>query len=216
MIFKKKIITPDKIDWYQEPQQLVLQDARQLPLDNNYQPRHTLVVFIGGAMDDVYGPVLQGVFIPYRLRNAQQQDIAYATHGSVRAIVELVGRWHKAGKKIVLVGHSWGANSAMRVARNLETTCQIELLVTLDAVSRRLPGKQIHKPGTVKQWLNIYIDYRKASMEYSNTVARLGGYWGYCRHADENIRLSRDGAEEVTHAQAARMFREVADRVQVV
>ncbi len=175
--------------------------------------RHSLVLFMGGAMDDVYGPLFQGVFIPYRQRYSTHQDIAYATHAVSTASLELVHRWGQAGKQVCLVGHSWGGNSVVKIARRLSSAVDITLLVTLDPVSRRIPGWQVRKPANVAHWVNVYVDYRTASMEYSNIVARLGGYWGECRYADENIVLSHDASGEITHARAARMFQEVATKV---
>ena len=222
MLFKKKIVTPDMDDWHHDPNQLMLLDSQtkvsSLILSRQYIPKNTLVVFIGGAMDEVYRPLLNGVFIPYRLDKNIHQDTCYATHASAKQVTNLVKRWHQAGQKICLVGHSWGAKTIFEVAKQVAPKIRIKLLVTLDPVSRRLFRRQLKRPDNVHYWFNVHVDYKQASMEYSNVIARLGGYWGHCDHADNNIKLSRDKKEacaenggEITHANAERMFLEVID-----
>ena len=187
-----------------------------------FKPNKTLILFIGGAMDDVYRPLLNGVFIPYYQKHAAYQDCFYATHAAIPQILNLVMYWHSFGQKIALVGHSWGGNSALKVARKIAGQMgdgiTIELLVTLDPVSRRYFQRNIVKPVNVKRWLNVHIDYSRASMEYSNLVARLGGCWGHCRNADRNICLNWDTHKnkEITHTMANRQFVEVESEIACV
>ncbi len=218
MLFKKKIVTPDMNDWHHDPDQLMLLDSQtkvsSLMESRHYVPRYTLVVFVGGAMDEVYRPLLKGVFIPYRLDRSIHQDTCYATHASAKQVANLVKRWHRAGHKVCLVGHSWGAKTLFDVSKQVSPEIVISLLITLDPVSRRLFRRQLRRPDNVHQWINVHVDYKQASMEYSNVVARLGGYWGHCANADSNIKLSRDdneGGREITHANAERMFMEVVE-----
>ena len=218
MLFKKKIVTPDMNEWHHDPNQLMLLDSHSkvssLISSCKYVPENTLVVFVGGAMDEVYRPLLNGAFIPYRLEHGNDQDTCYATHASTKQVTALVIRWHQAGQKICLVGHSWGAKTIFHVARQLAPEVSIDLLITLDPVSRRFSRHQIKKPENVLRWLNVHVDYSQASMEYSNVIARLGGYWGHCANADTNSKLYREqgkNGEEITHAHAGRMFEEVKD-----
>lgn len=213
MLFKKKMVTPDMTDWHHNPDQLILLDSQTKVASLAGTPKQTLVVFIGGAMDEVYRPLLNGVFIPYRLKYDAHQDVCYATHASSQQIIVLVKHWYQAGQSICLVGHSWGANTALQIARQLTVETAVDLLVTLDPVSRRLFRRQQKKPYSVDKWMNVHIDYGQASMEYSNMVARVGGYWGDCRYADKNIKLSHDNNQEITHAKAERMFVEVKEVV---
>ncbi len=213
MFFKKKIVTPDMIDWYHDPDQLTVFGSHTDDSTHdllNYKAEKTLLVFLGGAMDDVYRPMLQGVFIPYRLKHVDHQDSCYATHAAIEETIQLIRYWHSAGQKIALIGHSWGGKSVFLIANKLTMEkIPIELLVTLDPVSRRYFRRQFKKPYHVKRWINVHVDYGKASMEYSNVIARLGGYWSHCQYADKNIKLSHDQEGEITHAMAGRMFAEV-------
>ena len=147
----------------------------------------TLVVFIGGAADSLAQPLLRGVFVPYEKRYGERgeklQDIAYSEHGGGR-IAELIKKWADAGQKIVIIGHSWGGHRAICVAEaNPDIT--IEYLATLDPVSWSKNGKQ-PKPGNVKQWTNIYVDYEVGDYSLPNIIARIGGPWQFCFSADFN------------------------------
>ncbi len=213
------------MDWHPDPDQLLLADPHARHLEANSTSydatkdaekngEKTLLIFLGGAMDDVYQPMLQGVFIPYRLKYDGHHDCCYATHAATKHIIQLIKYWHSNGQKICLLGHSWGGKNIHVIANKLIVEkIPIALLVTLDPVSRRYFRRHIKKPANVKKWVNVHVDYGKASMEYSNVIARLGGYWGHCQHADRNIRLSRDNDSEITHAMAGRMFAEVEEDV---
>ncbi len=229
MFFKKKMVLPhlspltQSVDPHQAYSDLLMLDNHVCPvlLDlSAHKADKSLVIFIGGAMDDIYRPLYNGVFVPYRLRYANHQDTVYTTHASIDLAITAIKYWQEAGQKICLVGHSWGGKSVLKIARRLEqkTSVKIDLLITLDPVSRRILGSSEQtKPAIVKEWVNVFIDYKKASMEYSNVVARLGGPWGNCTHADRNIMLSHDELGiEITHAMAARMFDEVEQRVTTI
>jgi len=219
MFFKKKIVLPDTDHAQFQFNDVLQTDHVEVSLQDLSQylstkmASKTLIVFIGGAMDDRYRPLYHGVFLPFRLRQqADSQDTCYATHATTKLIIPLIKHWSKAGQKVCIVGHSWGGNSALRIARELPQTV-IDLLVTLDPVSRRYLTRQTLKPENVNHWINVHIDYSKASMEYSNVIARLGGAWTDCPNADSNIKLSNDQNIEITHVMANRMFEEVAEEV---
>ncbi|HHQ6550919.1 TPA: hypothetical protein ACSTJZ_000754 [Serratia fonticola] len=175
----------------------------------------TLVVFVGGAMDASYQPLLSGVFAPYEERNGRdakdntgkvitqrKQDVAYSEHGGGK-VPPLMKEWHAAGQKIVLVGHSWGGDRVILLAQE-NPDIPIELLVTLDPVSRK--GKS-PKPKNVKHWDNIYIDYSIADGSSANLIARTGGPWENCSGADYNQALNTLPDMSYTgHANADRMF----------
>ena len=155
--------------------------------------KKTLVVFIGGASDDWRQPLLKSVFAPYEKAygrgNNRRQDIAYSESG-VKHVPSLMQKWAKANQKIVLVGHSWGGDSVIRLAENKENSnIPIKLLVTLDPVSLRKNGNQ-SKPKTVERWVNVYVDYNLADWSFPNIIARAGGKWGVCYKADKNVAIN--------------------------
>ena len=220
-MFTKKIITPDMTHWHQDPaNQLKLEDLGEHVPNRLYPVEKPLLIFVGGAMDDIYRPLLHGVFVPYRLQNSEQQDIIYATHGAHAGLIEIIHKWHDEGQKVALIGHSWGGQTVLDIARKLQqihgSERKIDLLVTLDPVSRRFLAKRQEKPANVSRWINIYVDYNRASLERSNLIARIGGYWGHCNHADRNIKMHRKQGQEVTHAKVNLMFAEVLDDVRQI
>ncbi|WDM85780.1 hypothetical protein K6025_04645 [Ehrlichia sp. JZT12] len=143
-----------------------------------------LVIFIGGALDDITRIVLR-LYAKYYTENHNHQDIAYATWGS-SAIIPIVDAWYGAQQKICLVGHSWGGNTEYVVTKKLETTI-IDLMCTIDPVSRAGVGGKLPKPYNLKRWYNVAIDYKKAKFSLNNLIAQLGGPWFYCDHADDNF-----------------------------
>jgi pimeloyl-ACP methyl ester carboxylesterase len=185
----------------------------------------TLVVFIGGAMDSSYQPLLRAVFAPYEGRNGKdtkdntgkviaqrKQDVAYSEHGGGK-VPPLMKEWHAAGQKIVLVGHSWGGDRVILLAQQ-NPYIPIELLVTLDPVSRK--GKS-PKPANVKCWDNIYIDYSIADRSSANMIARTGGAWESCPGADYNQALNTLPTMSFAgHANADEMFSKEWQKVEEI
>lgn len=179
----------------------------------------TLVVFIGGAADYKFQPLLRGVFYLYEREYGSSQDriqdVSYSEHGGGK-VPPVMKKWFEAGQKIVLVGHSWGGDRVIRLAED-NPQINIALLVTLDPVSRSKNGQQA-KPNNVKRWLNVYIDYKVADLSSANNIARVGGAWEACQNADINISLnsritkrqdgtiSREKINNFGHAHAREMF----------
>lgn len=139
-------------------------------------------------------------------------DGAWQTGAQIKA---LALHWMLQGQKVVLVGHSYGGDTVMDIARELSASGkELEVVVTLDPVSRGGPTADQPKPKHVKKWLNVYVDYTKAKNGTANNIARLGGPWGKCTNADEN-HVFLDGSGE-EHASAIDMFTKVKSHVEVV
>ena len=167
-----------------------------------FQP---LVMFVGGANDPGSDVVLGDTFAPYNLKNEHIQDIGYGAWQTGASIKGLALHWMSQGQKIVLVGHSYGGDTVMDVSRELsEAGKEVELIVTLDPVSRFGPTSDQPKPSGVKKWLNIYVNYSKSKLGWANFVASIGGPWGYCNNADKNAFFEGSTGEE--HAYADFMF----------
>lgn len=113
--------------------------------------------------------------------------------------------------KIVLVGHSYGGDTAMDVAEALDGTGQKVTLVTLDPVSEfDRHNLSAGKPDSIDYWINAYVgkgagDFMAtvpvagqllgglttliSGAGVANTVATLGGKWGHESGADVNIKF---------------------------
>ena len=68
-------------------------------------------------MDDVYQPMLQGVFIPYRLKYDGHHDCCYATHAATKHIIQLIKYCIQTVKKSVC----WGIAGEARISMSLPT-----------------------------------------------------------------------------------------------
>lgn len=97
----------------------------------------------------------------------------------------------------------------MALALSVENI-DIELVVTLDPVARKLRRPPV-KPGNVKTWLNVYVDYsneqcNKCGHLIPNDVAMRGGPWQFCAGAKENNTYVNPKDPCWSHANAAAMF----------
>ena len=115
---------------------------------------------------------------------AGDQDIYYRSHDTRGYISRLMDVYHRAGRPIALIGHSWGGASAYKLA--LKSGLPVDLLVTLDPVSV-FPLGERRKPRNVRHWVNVYLDFKRADMtDSSNLTAWVGRPWGAGVKADVN------------------------------
>ena len=110
------------------------------------------------------------------------QDIYYRSHDTRAHILLLMTLYHAAGQRIALVGHSWGGASVYKAA--LKSPVPVDLLATLDPVSVFPLGVR-DRPGQVRRWINVYLDFTRADMsDSSNRIAWIGRPWGTKARAD--------------------------------
>ncbi len=177
-----------------------------------FQP---LVMFVGGAGDPETGALLNGVFRRYDGSHEDIQDIGYGAWQTGPQVKALALHWMTQGQKVVLVGHSYGGDTVMDISRELSGVGkEIELVVTLDPVSRGGPRADQPKPSGVKKWLNVYVDYERAGRGRDNLIALAGGVWGNCPNADANHPYV-DGSG-IEHGKAIEMFPYVRSDVEAV
>lgn len=168
-----------------------------------------LVLFMGGSADDRHKAVLNQVFKKYYGRYHAQQAIGYGTFHQVNTFIEYAKRWHMAGQKIILVGHSYGGYGVMAVTRQLvEQGISVECLITLDPVACSIAirdvvlmnpnsAKQWQPSPLLKQWINVYVDYEfieqhAKKIGLPNIIALKGGPLRACEYASTNIKLATD------------------------
>ena len=90
---------------------------------------------------------------------------------------------------VVLLGHSYGGSATMDALRQLDDVPHTGkvLVVTLDPVSRRERSKPQERAPMVDFWVNAYCSpYRNVR----DVAAWMGGAWGHCPQADENMAYS--------------------------
>lgn len=181
-----------------------LADAAYLPkLEDISRP---LVIFLGGfcdastlrfyntALEYRDGPSLDmpsPAFSPERpfpwgeaarRGMGEDQDIYYRSHDTRAHILLLMSLYHTAGRPIALVGHSWGGASVYKLA--LKSPAPVDFMATLDPVSVFPLGAR-GKPGKVRRWINVSLDFKRADMrDSSNLTAWVGRPWGANVEAD--------------------------------
>ena len=178
--------------------------AKARTLDNAaFRP---LLLVVGGFIDQILGnSYAVSARCPNDLR--ERHDIWFREHYEGRRMRELAAFYAAKGQPIRLIGHSWGGDAVVNaVARKVDAP--IDLLITLDPVSRKGPPRQ--RLANVRHWLNIYIDYsRSAWFDIPNIVARIGGPWEGVACADRNIACP----PAMTHAWAWGMFERYGEAV---
>lgn len=158
-----------------------------------------MVMVVGGFQDGRLGhayAICQGFSEDFRTTH----DVYYREHPEGIAVRELVELYKHRGRKVTLIGHSWGADAAVHaVAR--KTSATIDLLVTLDPVSRK--HAPAVAPKNVRHWVNVYLRYAVAkTWNCSNMVARIGGPWEAVPVAHVNV----PSPPEMVHHDAAGMW----------
>ena len=164
---------------------------------------HHLFLVCGGFRDGQQGfarRILEN--LPEDIRS--QCDIFYREHDEYDDVMEIIRPYARCGKKVILVGHSWGAHSLVHKVAAC-TSSPISMLLTLDPVGRTPAPEALPQ---VERWLNVYIDYRKAPLlNIGNMLARIGKPWGKVEAA-ENIFFKR-----ASHSRAEDMFQLVMEEV---
>ncbi len=151
--------------------------------------KNDLVVFVGGFMDGLFCCMLKLAKEYCKLNPLQ--DVWYATHDSAKQIHKIIKSYNNDGKKIVLLGHSWGGDSAAHILSKNQDI-HVDMLVTLDPVSKKGPPPKTENMG---KWINIFVYYGISSSHHSNLLAKIGGPWGNVLNADINITHQEWGAQ---------------------
>lgn len=154
------------------------------------------VAFIGGCADATFKPVKSTVeqieAIPdYFGKGAL---IRYFSHLDKNECIGWLQQDCSADDRFVLVGHSWGGDTAYLVARDCKPT-KLNLIITIDPVS--LWTFSITKPENVQRWINVWV---KGFQDYTDGIAVTGGHWGEMKTAENHMR------SDVSHAMFADML----------
>jgi pimeloyl-ACP methyl ester carboxylesterase len=171
--------------------------------------RPSYTVFIGGAGDKesfiklplikIFGPtyIMKMVEEKFQEKTKLPDNAAeyFGYEEADRNVVEkkiIERRDQNPGVLIQIVGHSYGADSAVGIASRIGSQYNIDLLITLDPVgyrnrlvkteSRRAddyPQKEeiirLPRPGGIAFWVNIWA--HPPSANWSDIVAKAGGQW---------------------------------------
>lgn len=172
----------------------ILRYLEHSPADNTAD----LFLVMGGFMDGILGRAyaiaeeLPGIL-------GTGFDIYYREHDETASARRIVRIYGSCLRRIILIGHSWGASSLVRDVIPFCAGVCVNALITLDPVGIRCPEPL----NSVMHWLNVYIPYDKAAWSRENNIARIGRPWEYVPYADDNKIPS-----SLRHSDAKGMFEE--------
>lgn len=158
-----------------------------------------LCIIMGGFMDGLLGRAYR--ILPELPPVMRDFDVYYREHDDWASTRRVLRRYGAAGRRIVLIGHSWGGGSLVLDVLSHQSCRHIPVaaLITLDPVAMRAPRFLPQ----VRRWLNVYLPYDKAPWVRENNVARLGRPWEFLKQASRNCVPSA-----LRHSRALDMFRE--------
>ncbi len=144
--------------------------------DERQDDRPTLVIFVGGGFD-MKTNILQG-FINFHERDLSTVSHVRFDHDRPGQILDAIAD-APPDTRIVLVGHSWGADQAAQIAARLGAKgLAVDMLVTVDPVGRGLSENFMERVRNgADQWVNIRAT-GGGPLERSNLIARIGGTYG--------------------------------------
>lgn len=154
------------------------------------EPR-PVVVFVGGFADGLNRNVVR-VFCAYDAAWEHTRKLYFAYDADrgrmMRAIQDSAD-----GAPMVLVGHSYGGDTAYDLADSLGA--RVHLLVTLDPVSPRREGQTVPRPGEVRRWINVRVGSRPG-LSSCGLAGAIGGAWGPQPAADADLRFPPDPSKD--------------------
>jgi pimeloyl-ACP methyl ester carboxylesterase len=195
--------------------------------------RIPMMIIFGGAADGTISNTVKNLAISlqrkYHSSEADSREaviIRYFTFveedASVNAIREHLGKYPNS--PVILVGHSWGGDTAYKVADNISKDIRINLLLTLDPVGHsginnkqdcaeeyptgsprisqrekqcEIQRRQRQKPANVNKWINVWA---KGASAFSDLVSSAGERWNSQANADKDIPM------DLAHGEARKMY----------
>ncbi len=125
--------------------------------------------YFGGAGDSVSRLVQSFAQARAHFMQRHRLTVRYFTHFEGAAARRLAERDASEGQRLVFIGHSWGASTALDVAARL--SADIDLLVGVDPVGK--PGQRFaRRPANIRQL--IHVDAIPAQFDHSDFVKSLG------------------------------------------
>jgi pimeloyl-ACP methyl ester carboxylesterase len=138
----------------------------------------TLVIFVGGAADKMTGLVRN---YEDEFRGSANRGHRRSAYFSNTAMDEIMARITAEPQetRIVLVGHSWGGDTAAQVAAALgQQGRPVDTLITVDPVGRGVSEGFLGRVRAgSREWVNIRA-HGAAVRDTSDSIAALGGRYG--------------------------------------
>lgn len=150
-------------------------------------PRASYTAFVGGAADGEFGNVRD--FKVNGVRVGSGGAIKYYSHDEAEKLLNDI-RAQPPGTRIVLVGHSWGGDTAAGVAARLGVEGRpVDMLVTVDPVGNGNSEDFFTRVRAgSREWINVQATGGNWH-DPDNLIARIGNRYGSApqRFADQHI-----------------------------
>lgn len=127
-------------------------------------------IYIGGAGDEASRLVLSYAQARKALLAGARQ-IYYLPHWKARSAANLVTELAEAGHPIALIGHSWGADTALRAARATGTA---DLVIGADPVAKPVTRLTGHDGRPAGARLVMHVDAAPHAYDRSDLVKAAG------------------------------------------
>ncbi|MGH6924048.1 MAG: alpha/beta fold hydrolase [Propylenella sp.] len=140
---------------------------------NKSDPNGHLDIFIGGFLDASITTNVKEFQAQYA-ETYRERRSTYLAHSQEKAILDAMKQARQPGEPLNIIGHSWGATTAARIA--MRSGIAVDNLITVDAVVSRPPALG-PKPDSVRNWINIIAEPNAGSgflAWFSNRVAGVG------------------------------------------
>lgn len=134
-----------------------------------------IVIFIGGCLDR-YSQIVSSYRKSFRLQNPHHTTFCFE-HDQPEEIISAVitAKTGTVVTSISLIGHSWGAITAIKVANGLaEKGIIVDQVITIDPVARR----RISVGSSSTRWINVNAAPAISNGWNGDYYATLGGKWG--------------------------------------
>jgi len=134
---------------------------------------NTQVVFVGGALDKNGSRIVQDYAIDFKPRNAATSYKTHAQIGTTWGIGKTTDPFGKTKETLIVVGHSWGGDSAVEASKQTRASKKVDLLITVDAV-----GTGDWNDGA-DHWIAIYAEPGPAFKTHFHIEWHKKGWFKY-------------------------------------
>ncbi len=128
-------------------------------------------IYIGGAADESSRLVLGYADARRQLMEPQGRLVRYFPHYRTPEALALALHALEEGRRLALVGHSWGADGALRVARRLEGDV---LLIGADPVAKPALPLSFWQSRPAAARIMVHVDAVATSRDRSDHVKAFG------------------------------------------
>ena len=129
-------------------------------------------IFVGGGFDDNVTHIVESYRERYAAANPGVTTYYYSWKrgGTIRGIIDALG----AHDNVVLVGHSYGADTAFSVVTDAARA--VDALVSIDPVGRFRPAWTAIR-AKARRWLNVRAEPSDDRRTFDDTISWIGGQY---------------------------------------